>query len=398
MLLVACFLLSMLSHAAGLAITDHYSPRNRERPKRKGTTAIILHTTEGPTAGSLKKLHKNGEAHYLVDTKGKVYRIIHRDRVAYHCGRSMWSGKTDMDRYTVGIEVVGYHHKDINSAQYAALKELVSQLQGIYRIPDERVLTHSMVAYGKPNRWHRKSHRGRKRCGMLFATSPVREKLSLARSPAYDPDVKSGRLVVADPYLADVLYGGAGKQGMATAHFTSEDRHVISRTRSAWDIARDAYKSAATVYVFPDGSEKRGNEIRNWKKIPVGTRVMLQGERRDNVPEGVKVLGEDGPTAWDVAGHEYNAKTTIYFLPDGRVRTGDDLSDAELKSLPKGTRLLVGYVAGGRITAKKSAFDICGSRWNLASTYYGLADGALVDGSSLDERHIPKGASVFLAH
>ncbi len=37
--------------------------------------------------------------------------------------------------------------------EYAALKELIGELQRIYHIPDERVLTHSMVAYGKPNRW-----------------------------------------------------------------------------------------------------------------------------------------------------------------------------------------------------------------------------------------------------
>ena len=394
--LLACLVWGLPLHASGLNISDHYSPRNRERAKRKSTTAIVLHTTEGPTAGSLNKLHKNGETHYLVDTRGKVYRIIHRDRVAHHCGRSMWNGRTNMDNTTVGIEVVGYHNKKINATQYAALKELVAQLQGIYRLPDERVLTHSMVAYGKPNRWHRASHRGRKRCGMLFATLPVREKLGLTRGPTYDPDVRSKRLVIGDPYLADVLYGGASKQKTAAAHFTSEGRNIISRTRSAWDIARDAHRSANTLYVFPDGSEKRGDQIRDWKAIPSGTRVVLASKLRDDAPEGVMVLGKDGDTAWDLAGKEYNAKTTIYFLPDGNVRTGDAMEKAALNSLPAGTRLLVGYVDGGKITKRKSAFDICGSRWNLASTYYALANGSLVAGSSLDERAIPKGARVFL--
>ena len=118
----------------------------------------------------------------------------------------------------------------------------------------------------------------------------------------------------------------------------------------------------------------------------------------DHVRERVKVSGEDGPTAWDVAGREYNAKTTIYFLPGGGVRTGNEMDDKALRSLPIGTCLLVGYVPGGRITARHSAFDICGSRWNLRSTYYGLTDGALVNGLNLDEHAIPKGAQVFLAH
>lgn len=396
--LPAILLAGVAAPACGLNIVDHYSPRNGERPTRKATTAIILHTTEGPAAGSLKKLHQNGEAHYMVDTNGRVYRIIHRDRVAYHCGRSMWDATTDMDRYTIGIEVVGYHHRDISAAQYAALKELLSQIQGIYRIPDERVLTHSMVAYGTPNRWHRASHRGRKRCAMLFATRAVRERLGLTRGPLQDPDVRDRRLVVADTYLADVLYGDARKQASAAEHFTSDDRHIISRGRSAWDIARDAYNNAGTRYIFPDGSESRGDQIRDWTKLPAGTRVALSAEPPDNPPEGVKVLGEDGSTAWEVAGSEHRAKHTLYFLPGGQVRAGDSLSDVELRSLPVGTRLLVGYTHSGRITARKSAFQICGPRWNLPTTYYQLPDGALVDGSSLDERGIPAGTLVFLAH
>ncbi len=394
---MAVLILGLVQQAYGLAISNRYSPRNDERPKRKSTTAIILHTTEGSATGSLNKLRKNGEAHYFVDTDGSVYRIIERDRVAYHCGRSMWEGATDLDRHTVGIEAVDYHHQEIHSAQYTALKELVAELQGIYRVPDERVLTHSMVAYGKPNRWHRHSHRGRKRCGMLFATQTVRERLGLTRGPAYDPDVKSGRLAVGDADLADVLYGGVKTQSAAAERFTSNKRKVISGTRSAWDIARTAYQSATTLYRFPDGTEKQGNQIRNWKALPAGTRVTVRGETRDNEPEGVKILGEDGYTAWETAGHEYNASTTLYFLPDGTIRAGDKMDDRALKGLPVGTRLLVGYVMSGRISARRSAFDICGMRWNLVSTYYGLADGALVDGSSLNEHAIPKGAHVFLA-
>jgi hypothetical protein len=393
----AALLVVPAPQARGLHITDHYSPRNRERPKRTATTAIILHTTEGPTAGSLQKVHQNGEAHYLVDTAGRVYRIIDRDRVAYHCGRSMWNATTDMDRFTVGIEVVGYHHRDINAAQYAALKELIAQIQSVYRIPDERVLTHSMVAYGTPNRWHPKSHRGRKRCGMLFATKSVRERLGLTRGPLHDPDVRGGRLIVADAYLADVLYGDVRSQVTAKEHFTAEDRHVIARGRSAWDIARDAYNNAGTVYLFPDGSRKRGDQIQDWTKLPAGTRVAMQGETRDNLPEGVKVLGRDGATAWELAGDESRATHTVYFLPGGQIRTGDALSDAELRSLPAGTRLLVGYTNGGRITTTRSAFQIGGSRWNLSTTYYLLPDASLVDGSSIDERGIPQGTVVFLA-
>ena len=114
-------------------------------------------------AGSLKKIRRRGEAHYVVGLNGRVYRIIDKSRIATHAGRSYWDGNKVIDNFSIGIEVVGYHNKSITAAQRLAIKELVSQLQRVYAITDERVLTHSMVAYGSPNRWHRRSHRGRPR-------------------------------------------------------------------------------------------------------------------------------------------------------------------------------------------------------------------------------------------
>lgn len=258
-----------------LDISGYYSQRNRERPYRKRTELIILHTTEGGEKGSLGKLLANGEAHYMVGLNGHVYNIVERGCLAYHAGTSMWNGRTDVDKFSVGIEIVGYHHSDLTPAQYRAIKELITNLQRIYRIPDDKVLCHSMVAYGEPNQWHRRPHRGRKRCGMQFAKETVRAKLGLDRKPSYDPDVRSGRLTIGDPYLAKILYGTVREQTEAVATFTSPSSNIITKNRSAWDIAGDDYNSAKTLYVYPDGTRKRGNKIKDWGRIPVGTKVIL---------------------------------------------------------------------------------------------------------------------------
>jgi hypothetical protein len=178
---------------AGLDIHDAFSRRNHERPYRTRTDFIILHTTEGPKEGSLRKVRNNGEAHYLVDRAGRVYRIIDKNRVAYHAGRSMWNGRTNLDRVSVGIEMVGYHHRPLTESQLKALRELLRQLQRIYGVPDERVLPHSMVAYGAPNRWHRRPHRGRKRCAMGLAEPGIRRRLGLEAQPVQDPDVRAAQ-------------------------------------------------------------------------------------------------------------------------------------------------------------------------------------------------------------
>ncbi len=250
------------------------SPRNSERPLRDRTDYIILHTTEGTEKGSLQKLIDNGEANFFVGSDGRVHKIIDKKKLAYHCGLSMWNGKMNMDNYSIGIEVQGNYYLDITPAQYAGLKQLLADLKKKYDIPDERVLTHSMVAYGRPNRWWPKPHRGRKRCGMLFAKTGVRAKLGLLKRPSFDPDVLAGRLVVGDPYLEQVLYGKAPEQEKAMIHYTSPTANIISKDRSAWDISRDEYNSAKVLYIFPDGRKFHGNEIKDWSKIPIGTKVI----------------------------------------------------------------------------------------------------------------------------
>ena len=149
-------LVSLTSGAFALDVSNRYrSPRNPERRVRKTTELIVLHTTEAPMRSSLNKLCERGEAHYCVTEAGTVYRIVDRDRVAFHAGRSMWNGKEDVDEFSIGIECVGFHDKAMGMVQIRAIRDLVKELQRMYRIPDERVVCHSHVAYGAPNKWQK---------------------------------------------------------------------------------------------------------------------------------------------------------------------------------------------------------------------------------------------------
>lgn len=397
--LVVCALLAANQASATLTIFDYYSKWNRERPVRQRTDYIILHTTEGGDSGSLRKIHENGEANYFLDSAGNVFKVIDRRKVALHAGRSMWNGRTDIDNYSVGIEVGGYHDGNITSAQYVALRELLSQLKALYAIPDERVLTHSMVAYAAPNRWYTRSHRGRKRCGMLFAKRSVRLKLGLQSQPLVDPDVQARRLVVGDPYLAKVLYGSAREQETAVKRINDTAvGNVITRNKAAWDIAGPRHNSADILYVFPDGTEQRGNQITKWNQIPIGTKVVFAEDQRDNEEEKVKEIGVDGRDVREIAGDEYNRETTIYFLTDGRIKRGTELTEFELLSLPPKTRMLVGYVCGGYVTKTKTAIDLCGKRWNFPSTFYRFPNGTIRAGNTLNDNAIPVNTIVFYSN
>ena len=135
--------------------------------------------------------------------------------------------------------------------------------------------------------------------------------------------------------------------------------------------------------------------MKNWKKIPDGTRVLLQGEPRANITEGFRVAGVDGDTAAEIAGDEHNRETTIYFFPDGVVRRGNQVERSRLSALPKGTKILVGYTHGGYVTSARPAYNICGERWNYPSTFYRFPDGTIKAGDSLNENAIPKKTLIF---
>ena len=304
---VAIAILAAVSALTGAAIDAsgrYRSPRNPERKVRSSTELIVLHTTEAPARSSLNKLSDRGEAHYCVTENGTIYAIVDRDREAFHAGRSMWNGKEDVDKFSIGIECVGYHDKPMPSVQIAAIRNLVNELKAMYRLSDDRVVCHSHVAYGAPNKWHRSKHRGRKRCGMLFAMSSVRKALGLNAKPAYDPDVRAKRLTVADAYLNRVLYygvdtmkgqyaaGGAASSGQGGSSWISR---LLGRGGSTTPKPVAATPKPAAATTKPVAPPK---SIADLKRIGYVQKGVVSKEQ----------------TALKIAGAKWNAPDTYYTI------------------------------------------------------------------------------------
>ena len=337
--LAALVVLFLTLGASALDVSNRYrSPRNAERRVRASTQLIVLHTTEAPARSSLNKLSDRGEAHYCVTEEGTVYRIVDRDREAFHAGRSMWNGKEDVDKFSIGIECVGYHDKAMGIVQLRAIRDLVKELQRMYRIPDERVVCHSHVAYGAPNKWQKKNHRGRKRCGMLFAMPTVRAQLGLARRPASDADVRAKRLVVGDDYLRRVLYGNV-------------------------DTMKGKYDAAAIAKA--DEKESSGG--------------LFSWLRRSKAPEAASAPSP--PRA------EIRAKPEPKPSAPPARPASPPKSIAELKSR--------GYVMKGAVTKGVTASKLAGSKWNSSDTYYTIRD-KVIPGTSIDPSRIEKGMCVWV--
>ena len=333
LVLVSAFVPSVFAIDASMR---YRSPRNPERRVRASTELIVLHTTEAPARSSLNKLSDRGEAHFCVTEEGSVYAIVDRDRVAFHAGRSMWNGKEDVDNFSIGIECVGYHDKAMPTVQLAAIRTLVKELQAMYRIPDERVVCHSHVAYGSPNKWQKFRHRGRKRCGMLFAMPSVRRILQLKARPAFDADTRKGRLSIGDPFLQGVLYGKTDT--------------MVGRCGSAVPT-----------------SEKTG--VSSWIASVLGT---TNPKPQPEPPKAKVKATPPKPTPPK---------------PTQPKAAGAPKSIAQLK--------LQGYVIKGTVSTTMSASKIAGKKWNAPDTYYTIR-GKVFPGNTIDDAHIEKGMCVWM--
>ena len=310
-----------LAPAGALEISDRYrSPRSPERKIRPSTDFIILHTTEAPARSSLNKVSDRGECHYCVTEDGTVYRIVDRDREAFHAGRSMWNGRTDIDKYSIGIECVGYHDKQMSLIQLYAIRDLVKELKKLYHLGDDRVMTHSMVAYGAPNKWQKRRHRGRKRCGMLFAMPSVRRVLELDAKVRADPDVQAKRLAVGDPYLQKVLYGG------------------VDTLRAAYAAVPVRAAKPAVVQAKPTPPKPRAAPPKPAApppRAPVpspGFRA-LPSSVADLKARGYSERGtilKGGRTASQIAGAKWNAPNTYYTIRN-KVIPGNMINPAKIE-------------------------------------------------------------------
>ena len=411
-----CLVCILQVAAAPLVLKDDYrSPRNKERRLRKATTLVVLHTTEAHAKSSLNKLCERGEAHYCVVENGTVYRIIDRDREAFHAGRSMWNGKEDCDTYAIGIEVVGHHDQAVTLQQLDALRALLDKLKQAYKLKDWQVVCHSHVAYGAPNTWHKKKHRGRKRCGMLFAMPSVRVKLGLTARPAADPDVKAKRLVQADEYLAGVLYGSTDTMA---AHYGGARRAVVA---AAPKKAAEARKPSAapktapkTAAVQGKGPQKAAGHVASnvppkiATKPPPATKpplVMPKEKKDEESSEGVLsaivppvfkkkaklvVPREHGNDATTAPSQKKPDPSPVLALPKNLQigKMGDSVKNLKaLESLP-------GYVKGGPVSPDLSPYKIAGAAWKSPATYYYLR-GKITPGDKIDEKSVECGTLIF---
>ena len=115
---------------------------------------LVLHYT-GMENGklALERLTENQSkvsAHYLVEEDGRVFQLVDEKMRAWHAGLSYWSGLTDINSASIGIEIVNGGHDfglpEFPKQQIETVIHLCQSIKKRHNISDFNIVAHSDIA------------------------------------------------------------------------------------------------------------------------------------------------------------------------------------------------------------------------------------------------------------
>ena len=138
-----------------MIIKNQYSPNFSRKLRRKTDIKfIVIHYTGMQSKiASLKRLlsprHKVS-CHFLIDRKGQVLRMVDENKVAWHAGKSKWKNCNNLNKNSIGIELVNKGHKfgyeKFTNRQINRLIKLCLNLKRKFKIKNSNILGHSDIS------------------------------------------------------------------------------------------------------------------------------------------------------------------------------------------------------------------------------------------------------------
>ena len=127
-----------------------------KRDPARSIDAVIIHSTYNATGadsfsvqGVLDQFKSYGvAAHYLIDRKGVVYRLVDERNFAFHAGSSsLPDGRVNVNSTSIGIEIITTLHSTPTQEQYESVATLVKEIN--VRYPLKYIKGHSDIAPGR---------------------------------------------------------------------------------------------------------------------------------------------------------------------------------------------------------------------------------------------------------
>ena len=138
-----------------MKISNVYSP-NFDKKKRsyKSIKFLVIHYTGMQSEReSIKRLcnpKSKVSSHYLISQNGKVYQLVMDNRIAWHAGKSCWGKYKNLNKSSIGIEMVNKGHKfgytNFKKKQLSNLIKICQNLIKKYKIKKQNIVGHSDIA------------------------------------------------------------------------------------------------------------------------------------------------------------------------------------------------------------------------------------------------------------
>jgi len=153
-LLTTVLTLTILNCAnAGLKIIDKPLNKGFRSKEDRLINSVIIHSAFNKSGGDeynvnllLRQFSRyHVSAHYLIDRKGNIYRLVSEQKVAFHAGKSkLPDGSTSVNNCSLGIELLTSFTDSPTEQQLNSLLLLVKDIKSRYNI--KFVLRHSDIA------------------------------------------------------------------------------------------------------------------------------------------------------------------------------------------------------------------------------------------------------------
>lgn len=112
---------------------------------------IVVHYDAAPNATSAINWMVNPSskvsAHLHIDRAGNVVQLVEFNKKAWHAGKSSWRGLTDLNNYSIGIELQNTGTQEYTHLQLQALARVCKALVKSYSINE--IVGHSDIAPGR---------------------------------------------------------------------------------------------------------------------------------------------------------------------------------------------------------------------------------------------------------
>ena len=138
-----------------MKINSIYSPNfNRAKRSKKSIKIIVIHYTgmqsERESIIRLCNPQSKASSHFLINQNGKVYRLVQDNRIAWHAGKSCWKHYKNLNRNSIGIELVNKGHRfgytNFTKKQILSLVKICKTLIKRYKIKKKNIVGHSDIA------------------------------------------------------------------------------------------------------------------------------------------------------------------------------------------------------------------------------------------------------------